>query len=83
MYGAYTVKHDTPDIQICPSVFKVFMTRNTVSLPIYSNRLVFCCVQEEYRATSYELSADGLYLLIGYDLQAVCIMTVHTVNIRV
>lgn len=27
-------------------------------------------VLEEYRATSYELSADGLFLLIGYDLQA-------------
>jgi len=35
---------------------------------------MFCCVQDEYQATSYKLSADGLYLLIGYDLQAVCIM---------
>ncbi|XP_069698609.1 venom dipeptidyl peptidase 4-like [Periplaneta americana] len=27
-------------------------------------------VLEEYRATSYELSADGLFLLIGYDQQS-------------
>ncbi|KAJ4442202.1 hypothetical protein ANN_12068 [Periplaneta americana] len=26
--------------------------------------------EEEYRATSYELSADGLFLLIGYDQQS-------------
>ncbi|PSN56673.1 Venom dipeptidyl peptidase 4 [Blattella germanica] len=30
-------------------------------------------LQEEYQATSYELTADGLYLLIGYDQQSVSI----------
>jgi len=35
-----------------------------------SSVLVERAVLDEYRATSYELSADGLYLLIGYDLQA-------------
>lgn len=35
-----------------------------------SSVLVERPVLDEYRATSYELSADGLYLLIGYDLQA-------------
>jgi hypothetical protein len=54
----------------------------TASFPIYSSCLVFYFVQEEYQATSYELSADGLYLLIGYDQQAVCIMTLQTVITR-
>lgn len=42
----------------------------------------FLYVQEEYHATSYELSADGLFLLIGYDLQAVCTMAMNAVIAR-
>jgi hypothetical protein len=42
----------------------------------------FLYVQEEYHATSYELSADGLFLLFGYDLQAVCTMTMNAVIAR-
>jgi len=54
----------------------IYTDRNTGDVLKYdvstlsSSVIVERPVLDEYQATSYELSADGLYVLIGYDLQA-------------